>query len=185
MDLFFIGCLHHLSLFTYLEGKLTIMQFLKKKHATVGATIFATETINHLFDFLLFPLLLIWFGTILGWAIVTLFAIILNYQFIFLYKKVGLHEAVQWIHDKKAKKAENVFDKFVKYLFHLGHIPTFIFLSWEDPSKAFFYIRGHKLGQSFSLHDWITLFVSNAVGTLIWTGMWGTGISLFRHILHF
>ncbi len=153
------------------------MNLFSKKNRTVAAALIATESFGHFFDFAVFPFVLLWLGSVWGWVLLTLFSFVINYYFIRIYKRVGLDALVKWIHDIKGGEAKGIWEVFMRHVFRLGHIPTFILLSWEDPSKAFFYLRGHKLKEKFSVVDWQVMILATAVGTAIWTGLWGAGIT--------
>lgn len=158
------------------------MNLFGKKNRTVAAALIATESFNHFFDFVIFPFVILWLGTVWGWITMTILSLFLNYYFILIYKRVGLDGVVKWIHDVKGGEAKGFWEVCMRFIFHLGHLPTFILLSWEDPSKAFFYMRGHKMKEKFSVVDWQVLILSNTIGTVIWTGMWGVGITAIKHM---
>lgn len=149
----------------------------------MGATLVVTESFNHLYDFILFPAVILWLGTVVGWLVLTIGAFALNYYFAFLYKNAGFGEVIEWIRVRKDSDAQGFRAKCIKFILRMGYWPTFVLLSWDDPSKAFFFARGDKLGERFTAADWQVLFLANAIGTIIWAGMWGAGISGIRHLL--
>lgn len=153
------------------------MNLFGKKSRTVAAALIATESFGHFFDFVIFPFVILWLGTIWGWLSLTILSFIINYYFVRFYKRVGLDAVVKWIHDIKGGDAKGFWEVFMRFIFRLGHFPTFVLLSWEDPSKAFFYVRGHQLKEKFTRTDWQVLIIANAIGTIIWTGLWEVGIT--------
>lgn len=154
---------------------------LFKKLAASGSAIASVEMINHLFDYVVFPAVVLYFGVVRGWVIMTILAMTLNYTLVRFYAR-SRHDwyGFELLRLQSEKQANNWKGALIRY----GRVPAFIFLSWEDPFKAFILVRNKKAtGYWFDKLDWLTFFGANIIGTLIWTGMLGAGIEIVKRVI--
>lgn len=141
-----------------------------KKISIVGAGLLGTEVVNHAFDFIMYPLAIGFFGPLKGGGIMMVLALSLNYILILGYHKTKQDWfGFEWLALKKEEESKTFLGKILCLILHFGHWPAFLFLCWEDPFKAFIFVRGRKAsGFRFSKGDWFWFFLSNFIGNLIW-----------------
>lgn len=137
------------------------------KWKVIGIGFFANTTINFIFDYILYPTALIYFGTILGGVIMTIASVVSNFCLILLY---SAHD-VDWFgfEEVRLKKDEEKGSKFIKWIFKLGHWPTYIALSFYDPFLGFVYAKGkRKSYKHFNTKDWGIFLISHLIGNGGW-----------------
>ena len=153
---------------------------LAKKLAASGSRALGVEVLNHAFDYMLYPLVVLLLGTLRGGVAMTILAVLLNYRLVQIYSKSQYDwYGFEWMKVKAAEQGTGWAGTFLR----MGMVPAFVFLSWEDPFKAFILVRGKKgVGCKFGRLDWITFLGANILGNLIWTGMLGSVIEGLKHL---
>ena len=141
-----------------------------KQLGIIGIGFTGVEILNHTFDFIMYPLVIGLLGPIKGGTVMTVFALGLNYILILGYHKTKQDWfGFEWLALKKQEEAQTLGGKIFRLILHMGHWPAFIFLCWEDPFKAFIFVRGRKAaGFTFDKSDWFWFYLANFIGNLIW-----------------
>lgn len=156
-----------------------------KKVGTFGAGIVGTMLVNDTFDYVMYPLVIGLLGPVKGGIVMTFLAIAINYILVLVYNKTKRDWfGFEWLRLQKDTGAKTVAGRVIRFALKKGHWPAFIFLSWEDPFKAFVFIRGRKpAGSRFDKTDWAWFFGANLIGNLIWilmvSGLIEAGKKLF------
>jgi hypothetical protein len=141
-----------------------------KKLGIVAASFTVMEALNHGVDFIVYPLMIGFLGPLKGGVIMTTFWLVTNYLLIAWYHKTKQDWfGFEWLALKKEEEATTLSGKILRGALRIGHWPAFLFLCWEDPFKAFIFVRGRKAsGFRFSKGDWGWFFAVNIIGNLIW-----------------
>lgn len=141
-----------------------------KKVGIIAASFTAVEVLNHVFDFVMYPLVIGFLGAVKGGAIMTILALFLNYMLVLFYNKTKQDWfGFEWLRLQRQEEAKTGSGRILRHVLHFGHWPAYVFLCWEDPFKAFVFIRGRKeVGEKFNRRDWVWFFFSNFLGNLIW-----------------
>ena len=161
---------------------------MKESHKKVGivaASFTLIEVFNHSFDFIMYPLVIGLMGPLRGGIIMTILALALNYGMVIAYRKTDKDWfGFEWLELRREEEGKAFWGKFLKSLLKIGYWPAFIFLCWEDPFKAFVYVRGRKsVGSKFSKLDWTWFFLANLIGNLIWIILVSGAIEFIKFII--
>lgn len=151
-----------------------------KKLGAVGAGFVGTQIINDAFDYLLYPIVIGFLGSVRGGVIMTILAIVLNYIMVIIYNRTKTDWlGLEWLRLKRDEKS----DSFLGRVIRAGWWPAFVLLSWEDPFKAFVFVRGRMpAGSRFKTTDWLWFFGANFVGNLIWILMLSGAFEILKRI---
>ncbi len=135
---------------------------------TLAGGIVVMEIGNHFFDMILYPAVLIWLGILKGMVLLTFLSIIFNYLSVHAYRILGINGVMDSLYVLAAKSTLS--GKITKFILRSGYWPTVVFLSWEDPTKAFIYVR-RGVSKHFTQKDWFTFawihFLANVLHTLL------------------
>lgn len=158
--------------------------FNLKKLGVVGTGFLTVEAINQSFDWILFPLVIGFFGPIKGGAVMFVIALTLNFSLILVYNKTKSDWfGFEWLRNKEAE-TETRTSKIVRVALRFGRWPGFVLLSWEDPFKAFVFIRGRSSAENgFDRTDWIVFLSANLIGVLIWIIMVSGALELLKRVV--
>ena len=113
------------------------------KLATFGAGVAIKKSLDYGFDYLLYPLALLWLGYLWGGVSMTAASVILNLATIRAYdwsrRDWLLIETVKQVRDDPEGLAAR---PLVNWIVRKGDIPAFFILSWiEDPIVVTLYLR--------------------------------------------
>lgn len=141
-----------------------------KKLGAIGIGFMTTMVVNDTFDYVMYPLVIGLLGPIKGGAVMIILALGLNYILVVVYNRTKQDWfGFEWLRLQEEKKAETTMGRILRFALKGGRWPAFIFLSWEDPFKAFVFVRGRKTaGFKFTATDWKWFFGANLIGNLIW-----------------
>jgi hypothetical protein len=162
---------------------------LKKKLGTITVGFLTIEVLNHAFDWVAYPLAIGFLGAVKGGILMTVVATLMNYGLVIIYNKTKQDWfGFEWLRLKREEHANTLEGKVLRTALRIGHWPAFAFLSWEDPFKAFVFIRGRKEpGQKFDRTDWLVFLGSNLLGNLIWilmvSGALKVVVALFQRLV--
>lgn len=157
---------------------------LWKKLGALGTGIAFTELVNHFVDLWMFPAVIAWLGVWIGWPVLLVFCLVLNYINILAYRESGVGEILDWLVRIKSAKDLGRFERMLGYCLKMGHVPFVLALTFEDPAKGFVYARAHVLSQGFSLKDWFWYFWANVLGVSIWVWSWAGIIAGLKWLWH-
>lgn len=159
-------------------------QQLGKKLGAIGTGFVAVMVVNDSFDYLLYPLVIGLMGPVKGGASMMALALGLNYVLVLVYNKTKADWfGFEWLRLEEKKNAQTVMGQILRSTMRRGRWPAFIFLSWEDPFKAFVFIRGRKpAGFRFTQTDWQWFLGANVIGNLIWILMVSGAIETIKHL---
>lgn len=151
---------------------MTFQQFGKKLAAS-GSRVALVETINHYFDGLYVPAILM-LGPIVGGMTMMVSAIILNYIFVRAYNG-SPHDwyGFEWIRSKIGTGA----------VMKIIALPYLLFWCWWDPFAGFIFIRGKQdTNFHFKFSDWLLLAGITIFGSFVWTAMIWSGIESVKKL---
>lgn len=157
--------------------------FNLKRLGVIGAGFLGTEIINQSFDWILFPIVIGFMGPVRGGSIMMVLALLLNLAMIFVYNKTtGDWFGFEWLRSQESDTTKT--GRIVKNLLRYGRWPAFVFLSWEDPFKAFVFIRGRSSSRiGFNRTDWLVFLGANFIGILIWILMVSGALELIKRVV--
>jgi hypothetical protein len=139
---------------------------------------------NHSFDYVLYPVVLLWLGNNLGGVVLTVLATILNVLVIKAYD----WSKVDWFWIEKIKHAGELkgHEGWKAHFFNFvqkNKILTFLILCLDDPVTVTLYFReGSYRYNGMSKRDWKIFLAANVVSNLYWIVGWVAIIGLFQKI---
>lgn len=139
------------------------------------------ELENHFFDMILYPAVLIWLGIWKGMLVLTLLSLILNYVFAHAYRLLGVNDVINSLHVVATKPTWA--GKITRFALNSGYLPTVIFLCWEDPTKAFIYVR-KGVNKHFTKKDWYAFAWTHVLANVIHTFLVGSAIEIVRAVIN-
>jgi len=153
---------------------------LGKKLAAIGIGFLTVEVSNQAFDYLLYPAVLYWLGSLRGGLVMTALAVIMNYSLVLVYNKTKADWfGFEWLELQESRNAKSLLGRVIR----LGRIPTFVFLSWVDPFKAFVFMRGRQqAGMRFNRTDWKWFILANLIGNLLWIIMVSGALEVLKRV---
>jgi len=153
---------------------------LGKKLAAIGIGFLTIEASNQAFDYLLYPAVLYWLGSVKGGIVMTSLALIMNYSLVLVYNKTKADWfGFEWWALQESQNTDTLLGRVMR----LGRMPAFVFLSWVDPFKAFVFMRGRQqAGLMFSRTDWKWFIAANLIGNLIWILMVSGALEVLKRV---
>jgi len=154
-------------------------------------TIGIGHTLNYaqivLFDYLLYPAVIVWLGPLFGGGVMTILSATLCYLLIVLYYRSGRDwlglEMVRSFRD--GPSPVNRLLRWSHAIMKLGQIPALIFLSVRfDPFITVIYLRdGDPWRSGLSRRDWAVFWTSVVISNLYWIGALSFLIEITRWLL--
>ncbi len=142
------------------------------------------RAINYPFDYVVYPIVIAWLGSIIGGIILTLIALVVNVFIIRAYD----WSKTDWFLIEKLKSIENntettLFVRLLKF-FRKNKVVTFLILCLDDPVTVTLYFRkGSHLYNGMSKEDWRNYFISSIIANVYWIIGWSLVIEIFRWIV--
>ncbi len=143
--------------------------------------------INHGFDYVLYPIILVWLGNEDGAVVLTILATIINVLIIQVYD----WSETDWLLIEKIKHMGEQEDHtgwkahFFKFV-RKNKVLTFLVLCADDPVTVTLYFRkGSYQYNGMSTRDWKIFIASNIVSNLYWVGGWVFAIELLKNLFKF
>jgi hypothetical protein len=145
---------------------------LPRRLGLLASGLVLKKAMDYLFDYGVYPVALLAFGTVAGGLLMTAISVVMNIlviraydwarmDFLFLegLKEFRSCETGPWWRRKLAR------------LQRAGDLPAFVLLSWfEDPVVVTLYLRrGSHLYNGFARRDWIVFAGSSVLANLFWT----------------
>lgn len=164
-----------------------------KRVASFITGAFGAKLIGDGFDYFFCSVVLIKFQPVIGFGIIFIAALVLNYTLVLIYDRIkidcfGFEGVKELKEDMVSKGKKNLFDRIVFYLVKKGGIVAFIALSFYDPFIAILYKRKSSQFDGFKKEDYINLILSTAIGCFLWTLFLSLLIEplrlLFKYLLH-
>lgn len=154
--------------------------FSAKKLGAIGIGFLGTAVVNRLFNYLLYPAVIVLLGPLHGGAVMTVAALVLNYLLVVAYDQTNQDWfGFEWLRLQRERG-----NRFLRVALKGGYWPVFIVLSCEDPFKAFVFVRGRRpTGGKFTHKDWVAFGESNLIGNLFWVLVVSGGVGLFKQLL--
>lgn len=143
---------------------------LLERASILTAGLFLKRAVNYPFDYVLYPLMLLWLGYLWGGLVMILLATVLNLLIIWAYD----WSKTDWLLIETLKEvrhgdSENRWQKIVRALLRKGDIPAFFVLSLDDPVTTMLYLRhGVREYNGMSARDWWIFVASTVVSNLYW-----------------
>jgi hypothetical protein len=160
---------------------------LIKDGATLSAGLAMRWMINHGFDYIVYPIVLVTLGTKVGGMALIIFATVANAALIRAYD----WSKTDWflIEKLKSNVANTDHTGFKQKIFNFlkrNDILMFFILNLDDPITATLYLRkGHYQYNGMIKRDWIIFIASNIVSNLYWIAGWTAVIAGFRAVISF
>ena len=145
---------------------------LQKRIGIFGIGIFTNTVLDHLFDYLLYPAVLIWLGTLWGGIVMTTLSAITCYLSLLFYdwsKRDWL--GIETVKGLREKELQSWWGKIINWIFRKGDLGMMIILSIHfDPFIVTAYMRhGQHQYNGMSKRDWRIFFSSLIIGNLYLT----------------
>ena len=142
-----------------------------KRLSTFGIGFSIKKLLDYGFDYGLYPIALLSFGTFAGGVLMTIASIGLNIAVIRAYdwaKKDFL--LLETFKEMKQQDAKGLVARQISKALRAGDAPAFFVLSWiEDPIVTTLYLRrGAHQYDGLSRRDWVIFFSSTVVSNLMW-----------------
>ena len=143
--------------------------------------------INHGFDYVLYPIILVWLGNEDGAVVLTILATIINVLIIRVYD----WSKTDWLLIEKIKHMGEREDHtgWKAHVFKFARknkVLTFLVLCADDPVTVTLYFRkGSYQYNGMSARDWKIFIASNVVSNLYWVGGWVAAIELVKSLFEF
>lgn len=156
-----------------------------KKGATLGAGIFLKKALSYPFDYILYPLMLIWLGHIWGGLVMTVLSIPFNLFIIRVYD----WSKIDWLLIETAKavryeEAKSGWRGFVGRTLRKSDVLAFFVLCFDDPTVVTLYLRhGSNQYDGMSRRDWKIFLAATVVANLYWIVGWVAIIELWRWVV--
>jgi hypothetical protein len=153
--------------------------------STLSAGLIMRWVINHGFDYILYPVVLVWLGNTIGGTVLTILATIIN---IYLIKAYDWSKTDWFLIEKLKLTIENNTYTGWKHkllnLFKQNRITVFFILCLDDPITVTLYFRkGSYKYNGMSLHDWKVFILANIVSNFYWIVGWAFIIELIATLL--
>jgi len=156
-----------------------------KRIGTFGAIVTIIEGSNQIFDYILYPAVILWLGTVNGGVVMTILALIANYIIVVWYNRTK-HDwfGLEWLHLQETIEAHTLWGKLLRLFLRLGHWPAYVGISIYDPAYGFIFLRGRKsTGFNLTTIDWWWFLVSNLIGNLVWILIVSGAIEVIKLLL--
>ena len=152
-----------------------------KRLGVFGTVIAMIEGMNHFFDYILSPVLILLLGKLKGGAIFFVLAFLTNYLVIVWYKRTTTDWfGLEWLRLQEATGSKGLGGRIIKRVLRLARPLAYIGLCIYDPIYGFIYMRGRQSGSRFNSLDWAWFVLSNLIGILIWIGLVSSGVELIK-----
>lgn len=163
------------------------MNNLVQDTALLSSGLFLRAVINHGFDYVLYPVVLLWLGNLYGGIVLTILAVVVNIAIIKAYD----WSKTDWLLIERLKKNrdsdmhEGWKGGFFRFL-RRNNVLAFLILCIDDPVTVTLYFRkGHYEYNGMTKRDWYIFIAANIVSNLYWIIGWVAIIELFRLIVAF
>jgi hypothetical protein len=160
-----------------------VLRRIGEKAATFGTGLAIKKSIDYGFDYLLYPVVLLWFGYLWGGIIMTGLSVALNLAVIRVYdwskRDWLLLETIKELRDGPDGLAKT---PWARWIARKGDLPAFFLLSWfEDPIVVTLYLRrsAHRY-DGLDRRDWLIFWASTLVSNLLWMLSLVSAIELVR-----
>ena len=144
---------------------------MSAKIITFGAGVAIKKGLDYGFDYVLYPIALLWFGYFWGGLLMTAASVVLNLAVIRAYdwskKDWLLLETLKGVLDRSKGRSTG---GIVSWVLQWGDVPAFFLLSWlEDSIVVTLYLRqGAHQFNGLSRRDWMIFWASTVVSNLVW-----------------
>lgn len=158
----------------------------KKKIGILGAGWTFDRLNNWIFEYVVYPVVIGYFGLLAGAGIMIFLSIVLSAAMLFAYDKtkrdwLGI-EAIKSLRDEDQS---NRWIKFIGWLMKKGDLVALVGLSLiSEPVKVTLYLRhGSNQFNGFSGRDKIIFFSSVIIGNVSWALAVYAGINIFKEVI--
>lgn len=160
------------------------LHFVKKLGA-IGTGFMTLSIVNDAFDYIAYPLTIGLMGPIKGGVLMAVAALLLNYCLVLIYNRTKQDWlGLEWLRMQEQTEATTGRGRLLRFLLRRMRWLFIAFLSWEDPFKAFVYLRGRiPIGVKFTAADWRLLFGVNLLGNLIWVVLVSGAIEVVKRVI--
>lgn len=160
---------------------------LVKDGATFSAGLAMRWVINHGFDYLLYPIILVALGSTVGGIVLTVLATVIN---IFIIRAYDWSQTDWFLIEKlKSKVNDDSHTGLRARIYNFirkNDVLMFFLLNLDDPVTATLYLRkGHYQYNGMKKRDWIIFLCSNVVSNFYWIVGWVLVIETFKTIRAF
>ena len=141
-----------------------------KRLAAIGAGLVTLSVVTNLIDYVAYPLMVAFLGPFKGGGVMTVFWLITNYFLIRLYNRTSQDWfGFEWLRLQEDLVSNTRWNRFLRYLLRHWRWLFVALLSWQDPMKAFVFVKGRRpAGTPFTASDWRVFLGLNLAGNLVW-----------------
>jgi len=174
----------------YLTGKFSewLVKFLvkeKKRLGILGVGYFVNESIDFVFNYILYPFVIWKMGILGGGAVMTILSFLICYLIMIFYdwaKKDWL--GIETIKGLKEYNGKSIVGKFTSWIMKKSDPILLIFLSIQfDPFITTAYMRhGAHQYSGMSKRDWKIFMSSLVIGNAYWTVVAFAGVSIIEYV---
>lgn len=165
---------------------ITILRRTGEKLAIFGAGVAIKKSLDYGFDYVAYPVALLWLGYGWGGALMTAASVVLNLATIRAYdwsrRDWLLIETAKQLREKPQGLAAR---PFVNWIVRKGDVPAFFILSWiEDPIVVTLYLRhGTHQFNGLDRRSLMIFWASTLTSNLLWILSLASVIEIFRRLL--
>ena len=157
----------------------------KKRLGILGIGYLTNETIDFIFNFIIYPFVIWKLGILGGGAVMTILSFLICYIIMIFYdwsKKDWL--GIETIKQVKEYQGKSLIGRFTSWMLKKGDLAVFLFLSIQfDPFITTAYLRhGAHNYSGMKKRDWKNFIASLLVGNIYWTLVAFAGVSLIEYI---
>ena len=144
-----------------------------KKLAAIGIGFLTLTLITDSIDYVVYPLAVGLLGPLKGGSMMTGFWLVANYFLVWGYNKTERDWfGFEWLRVQQETESTTRWGKFLRFLLRRARWLFVAVLSWEDPFKAFVFVRGRMPAKHRFTAGYWRLFVGlNLLGNLIWIAL--------------
>lgn len=151
-----------------------------KRLATLAVGIAGYHMVDEAWDFVLYPAVIVWLGTLWGGLTMTVASGLYCYALILLYRWSGIDFlGLEWLGEVRDSdgKGFGPFKRVVRWCLRKGDIPAFLALAIiRDAFIATSYFHRKSDGRQMSARDWKVFWASLVISNAVWIIGWGGAI---------
>lgn len=160
------------------------MNPILKRAVTLGAGLAMKRAVNYPFDFLLYPVMLLWLGYAWGGLVMTVLSVFLNLLVIMAYD----WSATDWFLIEELKgfrenQPEGKWKRLVAKFLRKGDVAAFFILCLDDPITVTLYLRhGAHQYNGMRRRDWGIFLAATVVANMYWIFGWTVALELLDRL---
>ena len=158
---------------------------ISKRLGIAGAIVGLIEGQNQFFDYIVYPAVILWLGSIKGGLVMIGVALIINFLVVYWYRNTTQDWfGLEWLKVQETIGATTRFGRFLQRLLRFGKWPAYIAISIYDPAYGFIFLRGREgQGPKFKKADWFWFIITTVIANLVWILLVSGVIGAIRQVI--